>query len=176
MKTGSVNKWIKFTLFVILLIGIDQLTKILALNNLKGKANVVIIPNIFELEYLENRGAAFGSFQGAQIPLIIVSLIIIALIIWKYGQIPEGKRFYPLKITLGTLMAGAFGNLIDRIFRNYVIDFLYFKPIDFPRFNVADSYVTLSVISLAILVIFVYQEKELDFLFALRHRADARHE
>ena len=62
-------------------------------------------------------------------------------------------------------MAGAFGNLIDRVFRGYVVDFFYFKWIDFPVFNVADIYVTLSAIALIIVVLFYYKEEDFSLIF-----------
>ena len=63
---------------------LDQITKLLAVRYLKGQANLILIPGVFELEYLENRGAAFGSFQGMTIPLSILTLILLAVIIWKF--------------------------------------------------------------------------------------------
>ena len=155
-------------LTVIILTAIDQITKCLAVSHLKGQPNLVIIPGVFELEYLENRGAAFGSFQGMQIPLIVFTLVLLGVIIWKYFQIPSRKRFVPLRVTFTVLTSGAIGNLIDRVVNNYVVDFFYFTPIDFPRFNVADCYVVVSVIALGILLLFVYKEEELTFLFQLK--------
>ena len=70
----------------------------------------------------------------------------------------------PLILTLLVLAAGACGNLIDRVVSKYVVDFIYFVVIDFPVFNVADIYVTLSVISLIILILFHYRDNDLDFL------------
>ena len=67
--------------------------------------------------------------------------------------------------SIGVLLgAGAVGNLIDRMVQSYVVDFLYFKLIDFPIFNVADCYVTAGAILLAILILFVYKDEELGFL------------
>ena len=63
-----------------------------------------------------------------------------------------------------TYTAGALGNLIDRIFRGYVVDMIYFVPINFPVFNVADCYVTVSVVLLIILILFVYKEDDFGFL------------
>lgn len=62
------------------------------------------------------------------------------------------------------LAAGGLGNFIDRLFLGYVRDFLYFKLIDFPVFNVADSYVTIGLVILIILIMFVYNEKDFGFL------------
>lgn len=160
--------WIAFVVFAAILVAVDQVTKWLAVTSLKGRPNKVLIPGIFELEYLENRGAAFGSFQGMQIPLILFTLVLLGVILWKYAVIPAGRRYLPLRLTFLVLTAGALGNLIDRIARRYVVDFFYFKPIDFPRFNVADCYVVGSVIALAVLILFVYREEELAFLFHVR--------
>lgn len=69
---------------------------------------------------------------------------------------------FPLYVTLVVLLAGALGNFYDRLFQGYVIDFIYFSLIDFPVFNVADIYVTLSVIVLIVMVLFVYKGDELE--------------
>ena len=61
-------------------------------------------------------------------------------------------------------MAGAIGNMIDRAVRGYVVDFFYFRLIDFPIFNVADIYVTVTMILLLILILFYYKEEDLEFL------------
>lgn len=172
-KNKKLISWLVLILPAAALIVCDQLAKLLAVDTLKGQPNKVLIPGLFELEYLENRGAAFGSFQGFQVPLIAFTLILLAAILWKYGQIPYTRRFVPLRITFVTLTAGAAGNLIDRIARRYVVDFFYFKPFNFPRFNVADCYIVLSVIAIAILILFVYKEEELAFLFRLKNKSDA---
>ena len=61
-------------------------------------------------------------------------------------------------------MAGAFGSLIDRVARGYVVDFFYFKLIDFPIFNVADIYVTVTMVLLIGLILFYYKEEDFEFL------------
>ena len=83
--------------------------------------------------------------------------------IYVYVKLPEQKRYMPLKATVILLFSGAIGNMVDRICRKYVVDFLYVKVIDFPIFNVADCYVTIAAIALIILIMFVYQEDELSF-------------
>ena len=79
------------------------------------------------------------------------------------------KRNDWILATAVLLAAGALGNLIDRMRYSYVVDFLYFKLIDFPVFNVADCYVTVGAVLLAVLILFVYKEEELGFL-SLRKR------
>ena len=134
------KKQIRIYIYIIGLILIDQLSKIWALSALRGTEGIAVIPNVFELSYLENRGAAFGILQDHQIFFVLIT------------------------VAYALIMAGAFGNLIDRVFRGYVVDFFYFKWIDFPVFNVADIYVTVTMILLLILILFFYKEEDLDFL------------
>ncbi len=150
---------------------LDQVTKYLAVTHLKGADPTVLIDGVLQLEYLENRGAAFGLFQNMQWIFMIFSLLIAALVIFVYWRIPVGKRpagkrsFLPLRICAVLLLAGAIGNCIDRIRLGYVVDFIYFKLIDFPIFNVADMFVTVSVAFLIILLLFYYKEEDLNLLF-----------
>jgi signal peptidase II len=73
-------------------------------------------------------------------------------------------RYRPLQIVLVFLIAGAIGNLIDRCYLGYVVDFLYFKLIDFPIFNVADCYVTVSAVVLVALLLFYYREEDMELI------------
>ena len=88
----------------------------------------------------------------------------LAILAFYYNRMPVKKRYLPMRIVGILLGAGAVGNLIDRMMQKYVVDFLYFKLIDFPIFNVADCYVTMGAILLAILILFVYKDEELGFL------------
>lgn len=83
---------------------------------------------------------------------------------------PHERHFIPLRICLLLIASGAIGNMIDRIRLNYVIDFFYFELIDFPIFNVADIYVTLSAGLLIVLILFYYKEDDLEMLFKLFSR------
>lgn len=152
---------------VIIVIGtlLDQFTKHLAIVNLKGQEPYVIWKGVFQLEYLENRGAAFGLFQDQRVFFLVSVAVIIAFVIWFYAKVPMEKRYLPLRACAVLITAGAFGNCIDRVRLNYVVDFLYFKLIDFPIFNVADIYVTVSAFLLAILILFYYKEEDLERIF-----------
>ncbi len=163
MKQGT--RRLGALLLCVLLIAADQATKLLAVARLKDQAPFVLLPGVLELRYLENRGAAFGILQGQKIFLVLFTGLLSALIIYFYFRVPEGKRHLPVRIFLIMLFSGAIGNFIDRCRLDYVIDFIYFKLIDFPIFNVADCYVTVAVILFAIAILFVYKEEEMDFLF-----------
>ena len=149
----------------ILLILFDQWTKSLAVANLMNQDPFVIIPGVFQLRYLENRGAAFGMMQGQQTFFVVSALIAVLAVLYIYFKLPWEKHFHPLRIVGICIGAGAVGNLIDRVTLEYVVDFFYFELIDFPIFNVADIYVTCATIILALLILFYYKEDELTCLF-----------
>ena len=166
MKTNFHWKRLGFALIsFVFLILFDQWTKSLAVANLMNQEPFVIVKDVFQLRYLENRGAAFGMMQGQQTFFVISALIAVAIITYVYFKLPWEKRFHPLRAVVLFIAAGAVGNLIDRLVLGYVVDFFYFELIDFPIFNVADIYVTCATIILALLILFYYKEDELDCLF-----------
>ena len=144
---------------IVTLIGMDLITKSLAANNLIDQA-IVIIPNVFELTYVENRGAAWGVFQGKVNFLLIMTFISILFVIIFLVKMPKDKKYNWLRISLLLIAAGGIGNFIDRLFLGYVRDMLHFTLIDFPVFNVADCCVVIGAILLMFLIIFVYKEDE----------------
>ena len=156
-------KKLRHLLYLIILIALDQLTKYFAVTQLK-KEPITIIPNVFKLLYHENTGAVWGILSNQTGLLIVFSSIIMIAMVFFYFKIPDNKRYNFLRIVLVFITAGAIGNLIDRIFRKYVVDFLYFELIDFPIFNVADCYVTVASIALIILFIFYYKDEDFEFL------------
>ena len=162
MKQNKLVMWITGMLSVIVLVVFDQYTKILAVNHLKDQPDIPILKDIFELSYVENRGAAFGMMQNKQTFFIITTVLVVAAILWIYHTMPMEKKFIPGRVTLIFIIAGAIGNFIDRVSQGFVVDFLYFKLINFPVFNVADIYVTCSVFVLAFLLLFYYKEEDLD--------------
>lgn len=147
---------------------LDQWTKSLAVSFLKDSDSLEIIPGVFQLTYLENRGAAFGMLQGKQIFFYIITAVILAAVIYAYLRIPAGRKFFPLRACMVMIVAGAAGNLIDRVRLSYVVDFFYFKLIDFPVFNVADIFVTVSAFLLAVLLLLYYKEEDLEQIFHSR--------
>lgn len=148
----------------------DQFTKFLAVSHLKNEEPFIIIRDVFQLEYLENRGAAFGLFQEQRLFFYISVILITAAFVWFYLRVPMNRRYLPLRLCAVFIAAGAWGNCIDRIRLNYVVDFLYFKLIDFPVFNVADIYVTVSTFALILLLFLYYKEEELEQVFHRRKR------
>ena len=127
---------------------IDQGTKMLAVAHLKGQEAVLIIPNVFQLQYLENHGAAFGILQNKRGFLLVITICILAAITFFYRKIPAQKRFLPLHIAMILVAAGALGNMIDR----------------FPIFNIADCYVVIAAVIAVILIGFYYKEEDFEQL------------
>lgn len=155
------KKWLALPVFLAAVF-LDQITKYFALQGLRGKDSFVLIQGVFELCYLENRGAAFGILQNKGVFFIIVTFIFMIIAILFYLRIPNKKKFYVLQWLTVLVAAGAAGNMIDRIVRGYVVDFFYFSLIDFPVFNVADCYVTLAVFILVFLIFFYFKEEDLE--------------
>lgn len=157
------KRFAAFVLVVFLLIVLDQWTKGLASAHLKNSPPLPLIPDILELLYTENTGAAFGILKGHSYFFYLaagaVSLFACAAV-WK---LPLSSRMRPLCFDLCFIVAGALGNVIDRLRYGYVVDFIYFKPINFPVFNIADIYITCACAALALLFLFYYKEEELKF-------------
>lgn len=154
-----------FILGVLAAIGLDQWTKYLAVTNLKGQEPIVLWEGVFEFLYSENRGAAFGMLQGKQGFFFLVGAVVLIAAVYIMYRMPVNKEYLPLQICLFLIVAGAVGNMIDRITLGYVVDFLYFKLIDFPIFNMADCYVTVATALTMILILFHYKEEDLEVFY-----------
>ena len=156
----GLKQYIFAALGVVILVLLDQYTKLLAIAHLKDQSAFVLWNNVFELHYLENRGAAFGILQNQRVFFYISVLLITAAVIWFYSKVPMERKYLPLRICIIGICAGAIGNMIDRIYLGYVVDFFYFNLIDFPIFNVADIYVTVTFIVLVLLIFFYYKDED----------------
>ena len=167
MKKCRVNPFLRSITGIIcllLLIIFDQWTKYLAVLHLRSGDRQVLIDGILEFRYLENRGMAFGLMEG-KIPLFVVlCLAFFCVFIFFYRKVPKTDYYLSLILTAYLMFAGAAGNFIDRVFRGFVVDFIYFSLIDFPIFNVADIYVVVSGILLVYLVCFRYKDEDFRFL------------
>lgn len=150
--------------FSVLLVLLDQLTKISAVKNLSDGKTVWLIKDVLCFHYLENTGAAFSILEGKMNFFFIITPIVCIFIAYMYYKMYALEKFGPLQIICILVISGAIGNYIDRVTNNYVIDFIYFSLIDFPIFNVADIYVTCAVIALIILIIAYYKEEDLNRL------------
>jgi signal peptidase II len=123
-----------------LILCLDQAAKFIITRNLSPGQSVAVIKNIFHLTLVHNRGAAFGVLKSQTFLFILASIFAIILIFLNFKK--TGQALYNL--SLGLILAGAAGNLIDRLFLGYVVDFLDFRI--WPVFNVADSSITIGAI------------------------------
>lgn len=140
------------------LVIIDQIIKYWVLENLVGSSSIVVIPGLLQLTYVENRGAAFGIFQGKVgiLSILTLAVIVIAIVMLLMGKFKSGLNLW----SIGLIIAGGTGNLIDRIFRNFVVDYLDISPwFHFPVFNFADCCVVVGTILLMIYLLF-FEDKE----------------
>lgn len=164
------KRYVSFGVLMLLATAFDQWTKRLAYGSLRSNGPFVIWNGVFELLYSENRGAAFGILQGKHGFFFLVAAAVIIVILLFLAKLPFGKRYFPLFACMVLLASGATGNMIDRITRGFVVDFFYFRLIDFPIFNVADCYVVVSTALLILLTGFYYKEEELQFLSSKKEK------
>ena len=137
---------------------VDQLLKIEMRNWLKSAGEIPLIGEALKLTYLENRGMAFGMMQGQKWLLVWVTAFVLLILI---AAIMMGKIRKPATLfTTAVIIGGGVGNLIDRVYRGYVIDYINVSLIDFPIFNFADICVTCGTIVLLILLVIERVEEE----------------
>ena len=151
------NNKFKFTLFFLslTLVILDQVTKALVINFFNLYDSVALLPMI-NLTFVVNYGFAFGLLNNPSLNQILVSLVILAIIIYfLYLLIKTQDKIFQLTLTL--ILAGALGNFIDRIFRGFVIDFIdiYIGKYHWPAFNIADSCITVGFVVLMINILFL---------------------
>lgn len=116
----------------------DIISKIAAKVNLAVIDTIPVIRNVFHLTYVENRGMAFGMLSGGRIILVLMSVLIMAGLVLLIVKTDAAGRTRWLKGGTALIFGGAVGNLIERIANGYVVDFLDFRIISFPVFNIAD--------------------------------------
>lgn len=195
MKRKSTKAMMFGMIVIALLVALDQATKYMAAAVLKANGPKVLIPGVFELRYLENQSAAFGfdivsflqrifrisyfeanpdAFLAFKMGVFsLLTLVVVFLLVLVYRRIPEANKH--LRYMDGILLAfaaGAIGNCIDRVVHNYVIDFFYFSLINFPIFNVADIYVTVSAFLMIVLGLFYYKEEDFETVFPSKKKKE----
>jgi signal peptidase II len=126
----------------------DQLTKWTVsreLGQARDDHRVELAGRLFALQYVENSGAAFGLFRGQTVVLSLVATIVVIALVASYQR--ARNYSWQLVVGLGLLLGGAVGNLLDRLRLGYVVDFVSISL--WPKFNIADSAITLGVILIA---------------------------
>ncbi len=127
-------------------VGLDQLTKWLAVTYLKGNPSFPIWEEVLHLTFAKNEGAAFGMLADHRWVFMVISTVaIIGIGVYLFGFCKENNY---VKVCLAMIIGGGIGNMIDRVWLGYVVDFIDFTLIDFAIFNVADSFVTVGCFAL----------------------------
>lgn len=164
MSREKVIRNVGSVILAAVLVWFDQFTKKMTVLHLKDQPAFVLIEGVLELDYLENRGVAFGMFQGQRFPILIMGCVLVILLLWVISRLPEGRKYTVLQFILVCIIAGGIGNLIDRCMLGYVVDMISFVLINYPIFNVADCYVVCATAALFIMFIFVMKEEDFSFL------------
>ena len=140
------KKYIICSIIVLLLIIIDQVTKVLIINNLGFGNSKVIINNFFKFSCIKNTGISFGLLSGYRIIIILLTFLIVGFLIYELIRDKKNNKLLLISSTL--IIGGAFGNLIDRLFRGYVVDFISFTLFsrEMAIFNIADICITLGIV------------------------------
>ena len=145
-------------LMVVLIVGADQLLKFVVSSQMLKHESLTLIPDILNITYVENKGAAFSILSDYTWVLSILSVVFcIAIFLYILIKKPKNKL---LMVSLIMIFAGALGNAIDRVFLGYVIDFIEVRFIDFPIFNLADISITVGAGILMVYEIFFDREKK----------------
>lgn len=145
--------WI--SLIIIVIVILDQYTKNLAITNLQPLSYSEFLPGFLSFHYHENKGAAWGMLSDSRWVFMTASSIAILFIIFYFLYMKIKKEKVPLllSVSLSFFCGGGIGNMIDRVAYGYVVDFLKFEFIDFPIFNVADSFITIGAILIMIYIV-----------------------
>ncbi len=152
----------------VVIVLLDQISKLIVVNTIELHENIPVIKDVLHFTYIENRGAAFGMLSDQRWVFMVISVVAIAAVfffIWK-----EKPRSMWIKTCLGFIVGGGIGNMIDRIFRGSVVDFIdaafvqYPHPsfdggfkltmTDFPIFNIADCFITVGCAVLVVYLLF----------------------
>lgn len=156
MKLKNKNIW--SVVMIIVIIAIDQVTKYFAKSALYPDKAKDFINGFIEFRYAENTGMAFSMFSGARwFFVILTAAVVIAMLVYMFKKCQNNLWLY---WTIGVLIAGAVGNLIDRVLLGYVIDFINPTFVNFAVFNIADCAVTLGAVSLVAYLVFDMFKKD----------------
>ena len=136
-------------LFAAGIVAVDQFTKYLTVANIALGQDVPFIPGFLGLTYLQNTGAAFSSFEGQQWLFAIIFALFTIGIVYEFKK--DTMKFSKFeRWCIVAIYAGGLGNMIDRLRFGYVVDMIQTEFIDFPVFNVADSFITCGTIAMIV--------------------------
>lgn len=146
---------IYFPLLALVLIFLDQLSKLWIVNHITLDTVQKFLPGIFSLTYLRNYGAAFSILQNQQWLFAVITFVVIGVACYYFVKNLNGQFWFLLSLIL--IISGGLGNFIDRVRLGYVVDMIHLEFMNFAVFNMADSYLTVGVV---LLFITLWKEEE----------------
>lgn len=155
--SGGEKDLLWYYLLAIVMIAIDQITKNIIVKTMQLGETIPVMEGVFHITSHRNRGAAFGILQDARWFFIVITVIVVAVILWYMPRIKDQKW---MLIAFSLVLGGAIGNFIDRLLTGAVVDFLDFRLINFPIFNVADSSIVIGVSLLLLDALFGSNQSE----------------
>ena len=144
---------------VVILVFLDQWVKQWARDNLMTAGSIPIINGLIGFRWATNAGAAFGIFQGGRWFFVVLTIIVIAVLMYYEFKTPYTRMYLWIRIPMTLILAGAIGNFIDRLLHGYVVDMFQFLFINFPIFNVADILLVTGVFIYAFASIFIIKDE-----------------
>ena len=144
-------------LFVAFAVAADQITKYLVVAHIPLYGHIDVLPGVVGLTYYQNDGAAWSMLAGQQWLFAVIFVVFTLAVVWEYS-----KKYFPFSTferwCIAAIYAGGLGNMIDRVRFGYVVDMIQTEFIDFPVFNVADSFITCGCIALIVHLVFFNRE------------------
>ena len=140
-------------IIAIVAVALDQISKYFVVQTMYN-SSAEFIPGFIGFRYCENTGAAFSFFDDGTIILTILSFILFALLVYIMAKVRKSKGPWQVNACLAMIAGGAAGNLIDRLFLGYVVDFIEFQFMNFAIFNVADCFICVGAAVLIIYLLF----------------------
>lgn len=147
-----------YYILAILLLALDQWSKLAIVNNFALHEVKEVLPGILSLFYIRNEGAAWGIFEGRMFFFFVITVVVVGAMVYNAHKQGFDKKI--VGISYAFLLSGALGNFIDRMRLGYVVDMFRLDFIDFPIFNVADVCLTIGVILMAVYILFFEEEEE----------------
>ena len=148
------------TVSVVILVIVDQLVKQWARIYLLPAGSLPMIDGLIGFRWATNTGAAFGIFQGGRWFFVILTIAVIAVILFFEFKIPYTRKNMWVRVPMAMILAGAIGNFIDRLLFGYVVDMFQFLFINFPIFNIADILLVVGVFIYAFVSFFIFKDEE----------------
>ena len=151
------TQFLFYCLLAAVIVAADQWTKYLVVENIPLYAYAKAIPGLFHFTYVQNTGAAFSALEGMQWLFVLIFAVLTVAILWEYFKKP--MAFSPFeRWCIAAIYGGGLGNMIDRVRLGYVVDMIATEFIDFPVFNVADSFITCGCVALVVSLVMFNKE------------------